>query len=812
MNRYLVIVVLGSGVASANPRYGKPLDEFTSDRARAELERQAAAEGMSKAEADLLYKSTVFTTSNDTGCPGVDVDIVNASDHTVWNVEMEIEQEKLSQKHKDVFHVPYLTKQSKVRTSVACINDYTTSYSRGPGISVGYFAKGSHTLAEALPAMLATKVDYKYDGLNVTIAPASEENLLEAALAMYDGEVANELVIGIAKSGVGLKELGAAVAAEPHGTIAAAAAEALDKVPPAVQAGIVRSLLSSEAAERWQAKLLPVIDRLCAGARAEVVQLWMQAQRDADIPLDALRDRVRAKCKLAPGDGPAILAALDKDLSRTGAVLDGVDQPLFDGAVAAWKKQPRSPVLLAYLRGGQDGKRFDQAVTALPANAVADALVEVAKTPNGAAAQHKAEWIHANLEKTGDVPGAVHALTQAMVKGEITADPMRELERTSRALAPEVAERVMAEAANSTSRVYDATKLTGIDPGEYLGFANASLENCLEGVDALRACAKAIPTFKGGALVKAGEAAVKPAFVTRVREIASNLHDNGALAGLATDLRGAGLPTQVVAEVACRELEDRTRYSSSGASDRDLEGVAAVDPDAPCIAAARDQVAARKRKDILLWVFAIAGIVLPIPAGGWLMRRRFRKLQKDLPPAPVDEAAKGDKLADRLGDRLSRGLRAGFGDAERELGGTAAGQALAGVDDAVLETTVTTVRRAVQSGDAATMLVKKASGAIYIIALPVRHPRPQIVQRYLGAPWPEHVAAVQAAAGTPLLAIVVACGPEAGEASLLVGHIAPSASSDPEALLDAREARDRGANRFRHVIALATTPTTNEAA
>ena len=128
------------------------------------------------------------------------------------------------------------------------------------------------------------------------------------------------------------------------------------------------------------------------------------------------------------------------------------------------------------------------------------------------------------------------------------------------------------------------------------------------------------------------------------------------------------------------------------------------------------------------------------------------------------------------------------------------------IDDSVINAASSTVRRAVKSADAATLLIRKQSVAIYVVALPVRHPRPQITQRYLSAPWPEHLASIQRAANMPVLAMIVLCGPDAAEASLLLGYSDGMQSSDPEAMLDAKEARDRGANKFRSIMTLAATP------
>ena len=46
------------------------------------------------------------------------------------------------------------------------------------------------------------------------------------------------------------------------------------------------------------------------------------------------------------------------------------------------------------------------------------------------------------------------------------------------------------------------------------------------------------------------------------------------------------------------------------------------------------------------------------------------------------------------------------------------------------------------------------------------------------------------------------CGPDVSESTLLVGWHAGTASSDPDALLDAKEARERGANQFRYTASL----------
>jgi hypothetical protein len=78
------------GTAIAAPSYSRSLDEYTLDRAKEELRSMAKAEGISDDAVELLFKLDVFATSNDTGCPGVDVDVINNTGRTVWNIEVTI--------------------------------------------------------------------------------------------------------------------------------------------------------------------------------------------------------------------------------------------------------------------------------------------------------------------------------------------------------------------------------------------------------------------------------------------------------------------------------------------------------------------------------------------------------------------------------------------------------------------------------------------------------------------------------------------------------------------------------------------------
>ncbi|MCX5743931.1 MAG: hypothetical protein NT062_15685 [Proteobacteria bacterium] len=211
-------------------------------------------------------------------------------------------------------------------------------------------------------------------------------------------------------------------------------------------------------------------------------------------------------------------------------------------------------------------------------------------------------------------------------------------------------------------------------------------------------------------------------------------------------------------------------------------------------------------------ILALLGLILPIPAGAMWIRRKWHKLQAAIPKETVDVAL-GGRRDDRLGaDGLGRALTAQVTAAR--VATSIAG--LASVDAAVIERAAAVVRRAVKSGDAATQLVRANGLSYYLVALPVKHARPQVVARYLGTEWPAHLESIRASTGGPVVALVVLCAPDATEATLLVASIdgTGTATSDPDALLDAKEARARNANTFRGQMSLAVSPpiTTEKAA
>lgn len=822
--RYMTAAVLcvAGGTASAEPSYSQDLDDYTLSRAKTELRDLAKREGIEAETADILLKLDVFATSNDTGCPGVDVDIINATGRTIWNIEAKIEQKEGSQHREDIVHLPYMTAKSKVRINVSCLQDYTYKsrydYSGSSGITLNYSAQGSKTIDEALPLMLEQKVDYSNVGYQITPSVDKSDNLLVKALEMNDRDVAKELVGAIARTGTGAKELGDVIEKFGGGAIADEVVASMSKLPPAQQAQLARTLLASKAALKWKDKLMPMIDRqLCGGNRADAVGLWITAQTPGGVPVEDFKNRISEKCKPTKADGPAITAALEKNPDAAGGTLDAVDDDLFASAVAAWGKV-RPPAisqsLLAYLRDGQKTDRFDAAVKQIGNDKQALAIATVIETPEGPGAKHKADWVTAQFGSIGaaELDPSVTLATKTMVTGGVKAAAMRDAIKGLAKLAPKAVEDVMVSQASSSSKVYDAEKLqaAGLDMAEFLAF-NAELGDCTATVELLTTCTDKIKNYKDktgpGALVKQGKTAVKPEWLRQVRSLLDGVRDSENLIEVSASFRDAGFDAGFIAERACRSAEDAVRWDNDPT--KDLELAQKITPDAPCIAAVNDTLKGKARKAMLMTIAGIVVLILPIPMGFWLMRRRYRKLQKDLPEDTKDDASTGIKLDDRLGPAgLGRQLQGALAEANRELAGTAAGRALNAVDESVINAASSTVRRAAKSADAATLLVRKSGQAIYIVALPVRHARPQITQRYLSAPWPEHLASIQKAAQLPTLALVVLCGPDAAEATLLVGHTDGVQTSDPEALLDAKEARERGANKFRSVMTLAPAATT----
>ncbi|MFN0251973.1 MAG: hypothetical protein ACKV2T_34170 [Kofleriaceae bacterium] len=793
------------GSASAAPTYSRTLDDFTLDRAKEELRSMAQTEGIGEEATELLFKLDVFATSSDTGCPGVDVDVINNTGRTVWNIEVTVTQKDgLVSNRVEKVHLPYMLANTKVRVTTSCISDYKSryDYSNDP-ITLNYDAKGTRSLDEALPEMQKIKRDYVAATMGVSPSTVEQTtSLLQDALEMQDEAVAKELVLAIARTGVGRDELGKSVMDYPSGAIADEVVKSLSKLPAAQQSQLARALLGSPASVGWKDKLDPMIDRtLCAGNRADVIGLWMQAQSERGIPVEHYRTKISAKCAPTAKDGPGFVGAIDKSPEMAGA-LDSLDPALFAQVVGLWKAKPGSAGHLAFLNISRDSARFTDAVGALSPETYGGAVLAVILATDGPSAKTKSDWVAAigkDVPKE-DIDGVVRQAMTMMFDGDVSIPGMRDSIKSYRSLAIATADEVIATAASKSSIVFDPKKVkaAGVDLADFLAFESTLGGDCTSNAGMLAECAKKIAA--NPAMVKLVKSALKADFESSMRRVAGDTRNADTLVALAKDLRGAGFDVGFVAQNACRDAKNAVAYG--GNPDEHIAVAEKIAPDAPCIEEAKDAAGAKARKAIIFSILAIVGLLAPIVVGIWLAKRRWKKVQKELPQDAVVDAS-GEKIDDRLGaGGLGRMLRDGLAEAKRDLAGTAGGQSLAQIDDPIIFAVQGTVKRAVKTGDAATVIIKRASDAVYIVALPVRDARPQVVQRYLGAPWPEHVAQIQAAAGMPILALVVMCGPDVSESTLLVGWHIGEAASDPDALLDAREARERGANQFRYTASL----------
>ncbi|HEY4238305.1 MAG TPA: hypothetical protein VGM88_00740 [Kofleriaceae bacterium] len=815
------VVVAGTLPAAAAPKtyerpmYSHELDAATEAAARESLLEVAAKdtdvpEDMRAKLADIMLAKNVIATSSDTGCPGVDVDIVNASEKVIWNIAVSIEQKDTTSRT-DKTHIPYMTPHSQVRITVPCVQDYTygsTSYSAGGGIRVGYDAEGAADLAGALQAMIDQPVDFRAtpSGIDVTTEDKSR-NMLEATLdTVGDRAAAHDLVMAIAKTGVGTKELGAALA--KGGTVASEVAASMSSLPRDAQAQLGRTLIASTAAIDWKDKLGGMIDgQLCTGVRRDVLALWLRSEAEADIPVVALRDRVRLKCKPNASDAGQLVAAVELAPDYAGA-LDNVDAALFNAVVGKWKASSAADGLLplgtrSYLRYGGNPERIGKALAIATDDNITDAIDAMIRTPEATPADAVAlkaksieSYVKGSTISDRTKSELVVHLFDSLLDGTVAAPGMRDAIRALKSVDSEAANRSLAKFGDAASKVLDPSPLAAanIEVTDFLAFNAKSLDSCTMTPATLEECAQAITAWNKGALVPVVAKATRAEFATAARRIVEIAGGDEQVA-LGKALIAAGFDHDIAVGPLCDEAERKLADQIDATTV--LERVADIDAQAPCIATMNEQAASNHHKAIALAIVAILGIVVPLPAGGFWMRRKWRKVAASLPETLPKSDATGAKLADKLGAAgLERGLRAGVQAVASEVPGAA------GLSDAAASTLAETVRRAVKTGDAATLLRRVPGGALYFVALPLRDPRPQAVQRYLGDEWPGHLAAIQRSVGAPVTALIVFCGPDAKDATLLAATNDGARASDPDALLEAREARERGANSFRHVITL----------
>jgi hypothetical protein len=683
------------GAASAGPRYGRPIDTAKDALAdlREKLAWHARGKGISNPQAvvDALMADDLSMYSYAGRCPGLVVDVLNPTPTTRWNIAATIEQEHGAKHRKDVLHLPYLLANSMARIVLPCVQDEHEYSPLGgsPEILPSLRVTSERRLDAALRAMATTTTEWVRN--RTQIEPSSARGLptvLEAALAQNDGQVAHELVMAIARTGVGGKELGAALPGSA--ALAKEIKQAMPALPAGLRATLARSLLASPSATQWEAQLGPMIDGpLCSTPRAAALELWLASGTDDGIPATSLRKRVRERCKPRDSEGPELISALRGAPTQVDRVIDSVEPAVFASVVAAWHRNLGEPanVIVAYLRNSENAERFASVAATLPPAGVAAALAEVVKATGAAATPAKAAWVVASLDRVTDPAAAVAALTRQLFDGEIIEPVMRDAARHAGAKAADAATDVILKIADQRSLVFDARKLAAhaVDLTEFLLFDAKHLRGCTDTLSHLRACASAIAAYRppaGTAALKLAGDAVKREFVKDAMKLVSSNHDPADELAIGRELAAAGLPVGIVVEQACRD-GDAAIVSGDHDPATSLAVASQLDPAVPCVAALRTAIADHARDVEVMTMIALLGLVAPLLAGGWLLRRQFRELKRDEVHATEPQIAGGSR-GDRLGPR---GLSA---------------------DDRLLAPDPDAVSGAVRTGDAASVIAESA--------------------------------------------------------------------------------------------------------
>jgi hypothetical protein len=132
MQRHVIatVVLVGlahGGIALADTPYARRLDEYTLEKAQTKAAKLVEENDIKLTGEQFMTRQPVAIT-DDMMCPGIDLEVVNGSDHTIWKVEVELLQKLGTRKETKRVHLPYLAAQTKARVSFSCLED--SSYSR----------------------------------------------------------------------------------------------------------------------------------------------------------------------------------------------------------------------------------------------------------------------------------------------------------------------------------------------------------------------------------------------------------------------------------------------------------------------------------------------------------------------------------------------------------------------------------------------------------------------------------------------------------------------------------------------------------
>jgi hypothetical protein len=497
-------------------------------------------------------------------------------------------------------------------------------------------------------------------------------------------------------------------------------------------------------------------------------------------------EHVRRYCPPQRADARTYLQVLE---TRPAAIitLDTVDDGLFAVVREEWRKAPPSTeALVTYLSIAKNARRFAAIVELVGRNAQRTVIVALVSSTKKELLAQRVAWVQATLAAIDD-PAQLEPLARDLfvleLTGRIQGDGYKDLLAKLRERAPKALTATRWAVADQKNPVLDVARLAaaGVDAEAFLAFVrDGALASCSPYGTRLLACARTIAKSEVPKLPALVATALKP-------EFEKSFQGSQFEVGIANELASLGWNLEFIGDRLCKEARGQLRRSR----ERALETAKQYTSAAAC---ARSLEAELDTERLVRNLLGMLGLILPLLLGGALLRRWWRH-----PPRPegfeTDGASAAIHRDARLDTFLGRGLATGVELARRDL-------ALGALGPGVIERATATVKRAITTGAAASLLVRDGETTAYIVALPVRHAQPQLVERYLGAAWPEHVRRVQDLAGSAVSVLVILCGPDAAEATLLVGRHDGAQFSDPDVLLGAREARERGANSFHHIIPL----------
>lgn len=804
MHRKLGALVFGALCALASPAVASP--PYARDPGA-----QLLAEASQQPQGDVV---PVYGKSNppaDSPECVTDLDIVNRTPHVRWGIVVRVEQRfrlartPVGPARTTRIQIPYLPAHHAAAIRIPCISRFSSVASYDEIWSETWVTSLGQ-LEAALPWLAATHLDNTLSSpIEPRPAPASHDpapsqpqTVLDAALAFDDADVAHDLVTAIVEYDVGVKALIAAVNAAPQSHLAQQSGPLFGRLPANARVAIAWNMLqNADSARQNESLLYRQLAGVCVD-RSRAIGLWLASRTDSRFATPRLRRAIALRCRPGMPDLDALTAALAKQPAAS-TTIDDLDPAVFTAAVARWRTSWPGFVT-TYLAGARDAARFEALIDLASASQYADLVAAFARSEDRTLHDQRLDWVRGLVSNPTDrkrLEAIARALFELDATNHIDDPDYAQIVHQLRTLAPEVDDEVRWTLAGKRNSVFDVTQLASahIDRDQFTAYvATGALDHCQTDLDALLRCARSIHQSSVSGLNDLVATAVKPELTGAIHKMfgspsTSDIITANELVDLGWDLRflANDLCTKARASLAdsagnldwiarARQLELARDCVQSIESSRESEADA--------------EAHSEQHREIA----GIVGMILPLAIGLFVAIRWIRQ-RPAADPGPEVEAPAVVARDTRLGAYLKRGLAAGAARARLDL-------SIAAVDDGILDHVVATVRRAVAAGVAASRLIRDRDATFYIVALPVGDAPSEVVQRHLGAPWPEHMHQVHLVANAPVTALIVLCGPEAMQATLLVSHTDGTRSSDPDAVLDARDARAYCTNSFCHAIPL----------